>query len=165
MNARVLVPCLLLAAGCGGSGEPPAASPSAPPATMAMTLPSGPTFTAQVVTIDTAGPSITLREGDVPATASPRPGDLQAGDRTIRVEPAAASALATLKPGDRVQVTCMAPPAAEGTMAGGASPMAGMGSPGMASPGMGEPEATGATGGLAQCDSVVSITPAGATGP
>jgi len=170
MNVRPMFPILLLAIGCGTS-EPPAASPSPSPMAMATPSPSGPTLEAQVVTVDPAGPSITLREGDVAPTASPRAGDLREGDRTIRVESAAAAALSTLKPGDRVRVTCMALPET-GMGMPGASPMAGMASPGMASPmggmaspGMASPGMMGGMAtGLAGCDSIVSITPMGATG-
>jgi len=168
MNARVLLPFVLLAA-CGGAGEPPAASPSVPPiaAPMAAPSPMGPSLVVEVVTVDTAGPSITLREGDVPPVGSPRPSDLRAGDRTIRVEAAAAASLATVKPGDRVRVTCTSLPAGTGMGApAAASPMAGA-SPATAPGTMAgavPPLAGGATAGLARCDSVVAITPLSATG-
>jgi hypothetical protein len=125
----------------------------------------GPTFEAEVVTMDAAAPSVTLREGEVPAMRSPRPKDLKAGDRTIRVEPSAAASLSALKPGIRVRVTCSAPAAVvvEGPgAAGSASPAMSAASPGagamMAST---TPGGAGAMGGgpLTRCDSIVAITP------
>jgi hypothetical protein len=179
MTRRSLIPFLLLGVACSGrSTEAPAASPTPPPTTMAAApSPMGPTFEAEVVTMDAAAPSLTLREGDVPATSSPRPKDLKAGDRTIRVEPSAAASLSALKPGVRVRVTCSAAasvitqgpgavgsasPAASGASPamGAASPSAGMG----ASPSSGGTMATTAPAGamgsgpLTQCDSIVSVT-------
>lgn len=157
MNRRSLMPFLLLAVACSGrSTEPPAASATPPPTTMAAApSPMGPSLEAEVVTMDAAAPSLTLREGDVPATSTPRAKDLKAGDRTIRVEPSAAGRLSALKPGMRVRVTCSAPAVvvtdASTGMAGAspamsaASPAASMG----ASP----------SGMLAQCDSIVALTP------
>jgi hypothetical protein len=163
MNRQFLIPFLLLAVACGGgSTEPPASSPSAPPATtMAAPSPMGPTLEAEVVTMDPAAPSVTLREGDVPATRSPRPKDLKVGDRTIRVEPAATASLSGLKPGMRVRVTCSAPAAVvvEG------SPAMGAASPGTTASGARMastmPRAATEAGGrlLPQCDSIVAITP------
>ena len=155
MNRRSLIPFLLLAAACSGSTEPPAASPTPPPTTMAaVPSPMGPTFEAEVVTLDAAAPSVTLREGEVPATRTPSAKDLKRGDRTIRVEPSAAASLSALKPGMRVRVTCSAPAAVvtEGPGAGGsASPAMSAASPATsmgASPG----------GPLSQCDSIVALT-------
>lgn len=161
MKPQFPISFLLLAAACGGSSAPPEGTASTPPpTTMAAPSPMGPSIVADVVTIDTAAPSVTLREGDVPPTRSPRPKDLKPGDRTIRVEPAAAGSLSAIKPGDRVRVTCSAPRPVVVTgaspMMGGASPASGMASPGMTA--TASPGAMGATGALAQCDSVVAIT-------
>lgn len=141
MKSRLLTPFLLVAAGCsGGSGPAPAESAAAPPASTISAAPSpaGPSVSADIVMIDTAAPSLTLRDGDAPSVASPRPNDLKAGDRTIRVEPSAAASLAGLKAGDRVRVTCSPLQVA---LTVGASP---------------------AGSGLAQCDSIIAITAAGA---
>jgi hypothetical protein len=160
MNRRSLIPFLLLAAACGPrSPEPPVAS--APPATTMAPAPSpmGPSLEAEVVMLDPAAPSITLREGDVPATRSPRAKDLKMGDRTIRVEPAAAASLSALKPGVRVRVTCSASPAVvvdPSPAMGAASPAAGA----AASPRMGMASPGPMGGGLlAQCDSIVALAP------
>jgi len=158
MKRRFLMPLLLLPAACGGPKEPPASTASVPPPTTvaAAPSPSGPSILADVVTIDTAAPSLTLREGDVPPLQSPKPTDLKAGDRTIRVEPSAAASLSGLKPGMRVRVTCSAPV----PVAAEASP-----APAAASPGKASPAATMAArpappeGPLARCDSIVAITP------
>jgi hypothetical protein len=185
MTRRSLIPFLLLGVACSGrSAEPPASTASAtpPPTTMAAPSPMGATVEAEVVTMDAAAPSLTLREGDVPATRTPSAKDLKAGDRTIRVESGAAASLSGLKPGMRVRVSCSAAPAvvvqgpgaagsaapgASGSSGASASPGASMSpatsaaSPGMsgASPGMsGASPATG-TGGLGQCDSIVAVTP------
>jgi hypothetical protein len=185
MTRRSLIPLLLLGVACSGrSAEPPAASPTPPPTTVAAApSPMGPAFEAEVVTMDAAAPSVTLRHGDVPATNAPRAKDLKAGDRTIRVEPSAAGSLSALKPGMRVRVTCSASasvitqgpgaagsaspaigPASPATGAasstiGAASPATGVASStmGAASPaaGMGASPASG--GPLAQCDSIVVI--------
>ena len=154
MNRRSLMPFLLLAASCGGgSTEPPASTASAPPATTMAPAPSpmGPTVEAEVVTMDPAAPSITLREGDVPATSSPRPKDLKVGDRTIRVEPSAAASLSGLKAGTRVRVTCSAAAA----VVVDPSPAASAASPSMSA------ASPGALGGspLERCDSIVSVMP------
>jgi len=99
----------------------------------------------EVVTVDTAAPSVTLRAGDVPA-GTPKASDLKTGDRTIRVEPAAASSLTAVKPGMRVRVTCAAavPVTTDAASA-----------PGSASPAM----APTASGPLATCDSIVALAP------
>jgi hypothetical protein len=162
MKPRLLIPLLLLPVACGPKPEPAATASAAPPTTMVMSpSPSGQTLVVEVVMVDTAAPSITLRAGDVPA-GTPKASDLKTGDRTIRVEPAAAASLAAIKPGMRVRVTCSAPlpvttDAASSTTA--ASP-AMAASPGKAaSPAM-APATTlaAAAGPLAGCDSVVAIT-------
>ncbi|HEY8148103.1 MAG TPA: hypothetical protein VIK51_04185 [Vicinamibacteria bacterium] len=163
MKRRFLIPLLLLPAGCGGSNEPPASTASVPPPTTvaAAPSPSGPSIVVEVVTIDTAAPSITLREGDVPAGAA-KASNLKAGDRTLRVEPSAAASLSGVKPGMRVRVTCSAPL----PVATEAPPPAGAASPGKASPAvtMAAPPAA-AQGPLARCDSIVAITPLEAMAP
>jgi hypothetical protein len=171
MKPRFAIPFLLLAAACGGSSAPPEGAASSPPPTTMVAAPSpmGPSIVAEVVMIDTAAPSVTLREGDVPATRSPKSTDLKATDRTIRVEPSGAASLSGIKPGDRVRVTCSAPRPVVVTDAspmGTASPGSATSSPGgmaSASPRMAGTTASalpaGPTGALAQCDSVVAITP------
>ena len=148
MNPRLLIPLLLLPVACGPKEPPP---PAAPPSTVA-TAPSplGASLLAEVVMIDTAGPSITLREGDVPA-GTPKASDLKTGDRTLRVEPAAAASLAAVKPGMRVRVTCSAPL----PVTTDAASAAGTASPAMA------PATTmaAASGQLGRCDSIVAVTP------
>ncbi len=157
MKRQFLIPLLLLPAACGGSNEPPASTASVPPPTTvaAAPSPSGPSIVVEVVTIDTAAPSITLREGDVPAGAA-KASNLKTGDRTLRVEPSAAASLSGVKPGMRVRVTCSAPL----PVATEAPPAAGAASSGKASPAVtlaakpAPPE-----GALARCDSIVAITP------
>jgi hypothetical protein len=153
MKPRFLIPFLLLPAACGGPKEPPASTASvAPPSTVVAAAPSpvGPSIVVEVVTIDTAAPSITLREGDVPAGA-PKASNLKPGDRTLRVEPSAAASLSGVKPGMRVRVTCSAPPA----VVIEASP-----APGAAKAPPVPPE-----GPLVHCDSIVAIAPQEATAP
>jgi hypothetical protein len=157
MNSRLLIPCLLALVGCSGGAAPEPSPSAAPPSTIAAApSPAGPSLLAEVVTLDAAAPSITLREGDVPAGQKARASDIKNGDRTIRVEPSAAASLAGLKPGDRVRVNCSP---IQATMM--AAP-AGTASPASAAPGT---AAAGATRGLAECDSVVAITAAGAGAP
>jgi hypothetical protein len=145
MKPRFLVPVLLLAAACGPKEPAPAVS-AAPPSTVAVApSPTGASLVVEVVTIDAAAPSITLREGDVPA-GTPKASDLKTGDRTLRVESSAASSLATVKPGMRIRVTCSAPlPVVADAMA--------------ASPAPGAPTTTlaAASGQLGRCDSIVAI--------
>jgi hypothetical protein len=151
MNSRLLTPLFLVLVGCSGAETPaPAPSASAPPATTAAAAPSpaGPSVSADVVTIDTAAPSITLRDGDVVARATTRASDIKTGDRTIRVEPSAAASLSGLKPGDRVRVTCSA---MQAMMMGPASPAASASAAASPAP---------PTSGLAACDSVIAITAA-----
>jgi len=155
MKRQFLIPLLLLPAACGGSNEPPASTASVPPLTTvaAAPSPSGPSIVVEVVTIDAAAPSITLREGDVPAGAA-KASNLKTGDRTLRVEPSAAASLSGVKPGMRVRVTCSAPlpVATEASAAPGAA------SAPAASPAV-------AQGPLARCDSIVAITPLEAMAP
>jgi hypothetical protein len=173
MTPRSLIPFLLLGAACSGrSTEPPASTASAtpPPTTMAAPSPMGATVEAEVVMMDAAAPSLTLREGDVPATRTPSAKDLKAGDRTIRVESGAAATLSGLKPGMRVRVTCsaQAPAVMEGPGAAGSASPGGSASPAMsaasprtgtsASPASGYGGTMGG-GGLTQCDSIVAVTP------
>ena len=152
MKRRFLIPLLLLPAACGGPKEPPASTASVPPLSTVAAAPSpvGPSIVVEVVTIDTAAPSITLREGDVPAGAA-KASNLKPGDRTIRVESSAAASLSGLKPGVRVRVTCSAPlpVAVEASPAAGAAKAA----------------PTPAPGPLAGCDSIVAIAPQEALAP
>ena len=109
MKPRFLIPLLLLPVACGPKEPPASAASAAPPSTVAAApSPLGASLLAEVVMIDTAAPSITLREGDVPA-GTPKASDLKTGDRTLRVEPSAAASLSAVKPGMRVRVTCSAP--------------------------------------------------------
>jgi hypothetical protein len=162
MNPRHLVPFLLLAAGCGGASEAPGGNASAtPPSTTVAAAPSpmGQSIIVEIVAIDASAPSLTVREGDVPALQSPGPNNIKPTDRTIRVEPGAVPSLTGLKTGQRVRVTCSAASAvaipAGGTSAGEAS------SPGTlaAAPPSGPPPD------LARCDSIVGITPLEAVAP
>jgi len=100
-----------------------------------------------VVMIDTAAPSITLREGEV-AAGTPKASDLKTGDRTLRVEPAAAASLSAVKPGMRVRVTCSAPVPVTTDAGAAASPAT-------------APTTTmaAASGQLGRCDSIVAIAP------
>src|SRR5262245_40051216 len=151
MKPRLLIH-LLLPAACGPKEPPASTASAAPPTTMAAAPPAvGPSIVVEVVTVDTAAPSLTLRAGDVPA-GTPKASDLKAGDRTIRVEPAAASSLAAVKPGMRVRVTCSAPV----PVTTDAAP-----APGSASPAMAPATTMAATasGPLAGCDSIVNVTP------
>jgi len=171
MTPRHLIPFLLVAAGCSGQGQTPAATASAsaslPPSTMAATSMAGPTIVVEVVTIDTSAPSLTLREGDVPPLKAPGPNDIKPTDRTIRVESSASSSLAALKPGQRIRVSCSAAPAATTTgasMAGSpaASPASSLGSSPAApagGSGTGAMSAAAVPADLARCDSIVAVTP------
>ena len=148
MKPRLLIPLLLLPVACGPKAEPPASTASAPPTTLAAApSPLGASLVAEVVMIDTAAPSITLREGDVPA-GTPKASDLKAGDRTLRVEPSAAASLSGVKPGMRVRVTCSAPLPVTTDAAAAASPAT-------------APTTTmaAASGQLGRCDSIVAIAP------
>jgi hypothetical protein len=121
-----------------------------------------------VVTIDTAAPSVTLREGDVPPLKAPKASDIKKGDRTLKLEAASVASLSGIKPGDRVSVTCRQVVAPIVT---GAAPLS---SPGAASsPGTpsspaaaagATPMAVTATG-LEACESIVAITKAVGTAP
>ena len=158
MNPRFLIPFLLLPAACGPKEPPAETSTTMPPTTVAAApSPLGPSLVVEVVMIDTAAPSITLREGSVPA-GTPKASDLKTGDRTLRVESAAAPSLSSVKPGMRVRVTCSAPlpVAAEASAA-----------PGAASPASAAPATTMAApaSGLARCDSIVAIAPQEAAAP
>ena len=148
MKPRLLIPLLLLPVACGPKEPPPPAASAAPPSTVAAApSPLGASFLVEVVMIDTAAPSITLREGEV-AAGTPKASDLKTGDRTLRVEPAAAASLAAVKPGMRVRVTCSAPLPVT-TDAGAAA------TPAMA------PTTTmaAASGQLGRCDSIVAVVP------
>ena len=149
MKPRFLIPLLLLLpVACGPKEPPPPAASAAPPSTVAAApSPLGASLLAEVVMIDTAAPSITLREGDVPA-GTPKASDLKTGDRTLRVEPAAAASLSGIKPGMRVRVTCSAPLPVTTDAASAASPA------------MAPPTTTAAASGqLGRCDSIVAIAP------
>src|SRR4029078_11434577 len=76
MKPRLLIPLLLLPVACGPKEPPASTASAAPPTTMAMApSPSGQTLVVEVVTVDAAAPSITLRAGDVPA-GTPKASDL-----------------------------------------------------------------------------------------
>ena len=148
MKPRFLIPLLLLPVACGPKEPPPPAASAAPPSTVAAApSPLGPSLLAEVVTIDTAAPCITLREGDVPA-GTPKASDLKTGDRTLRVEPSAAASLSGVKPGMRVRVTCSAPVPVTTDARAAASPAT-------------APTTTmaAASGQLGRCDSIVAIAP------
>jgi hypothetical protein len=151
MKPRLLIPLLLLPVACGPK-EPPASTASAAPPTTLAAAPAatGASLVAEVVTVDSAAPSITLREGDVPA-GTPKASDLKTGDRTLRVEPSAAGGLSAVKPGMRVRVTCSAPVPVT-TDAGSAA------SPAMA-PIAPTTTMAAASGQLGRCDSIVAIAP------
>jgi len=147
MKPRLLIPLLLLPVACGPKEPAPAAS-AAPPSTVAAApSPLGASLLVEVVMIDTAAPSITLREGEV-AAGTPKASDLKTGDRTLRVEPAAAASLAAVKPGMRVRVTCSAPLPVTTDAGAAASPAT-------------APTTTlaAASGQLGRCDSIVAIVP------
>jgi len=167
MTRRHLVPFLLVAAGCSGQGQTPGGAASAPPSPAASAVaaapsPMGASIVAEVVTIDTAGPSLTLREGDVPALKAPGPKDIKPTDRTIRVEPSAAASLAALKPGQRIRVACSGVSAAiapaPGTSGATGSPAASPAAPAGAAATGAMPAST-VPADLAGCDSIVSVTP------
>ncbi len=148
MKPRFLIPLLLLPVACGPKEPPPSPPPAAPPSTVAAApSPLGASLLVEVVTIDTAAPSITLREGDVPA-GTPKASDLKTGDRTLRVEPSAAASLSGVKPGMRVRVTCSAPVPVTTDARAAASPAT-------------APTTTmaAASGQLGRCDSIVAIAP------
>jgi hypothetical protein len=166
MKPRSLMLFLLPIAACGGTSEPPSPSPSAPPMTVAVPspIPSPPTLTvsADVVTIDTAAPSVTLREGDVPPLKAPKASDIKKGDRTLKLEANTVASLSGIKPGDRVSVTCRqmvapvimgAAPSAIASPGGGSSP---------AAPSSAAPVATTGSG-LELCESIVAIAKAAAS--
>jgi hypothetical protein len=160
MTSRQLVPFLLLAAACTGSRGSDVnatANASTPPATVAAEpSPAGPSIAAEIVTIDASAPSLTLREGDVPALTAPGPKDLKPTDRTIRVEATAATDLTGLKPGQKVQVTCSSAPTVV-TGPGGATATGVSGSGRVSAS---APPAAGSSGpppDLARCDSIVRI--------
>src|SRR5687768_8990717 len=116
MRMKSMLALVLLGAACrSGYKEEATATPApgAAPGTYApaVTAPpaSGPTFVAQVVTIDTGAPSVTLREtAAMPAEPAPKTSapELKAGDRTLRVEGTAATMVTTVKAGDQVRVSC-----------------------------------------------------------
>jgi len=166
MKPRSLILFLLPVAACTGTSEPPSPAPSAPPMTVAAPspIPSPPTLTvsADVVTIDTAAPSVTLREGDVPPLKAPKASDIKKGDRTLKVEAVTVASLTGIKPGDRVSVTCrqMVAPVIMG-----AAPSA-IASPGAASsPAARSSAAPVATtgSGLELCEAIVAIAKAAAS--
>ena len=147
MKPRLLIPLLLLPVACGPKEPPASTASTAPPSTVAAAPAPGASLVVEVVTIDTAAPSITLREGDVPA-GTPKASDLKTGDRTLRVEPSAAASLGAVKPGMRVRVTCSAPVPVTTDAGAAASPAT-------------APTTTmaAASGQLGRCDSIVAIAP------
>jgi hypothetical protein len=65
----------------------------------------GPSFSAELVAIETDGSGITLRELAVGPTGVKE-------QRALRVDPTTAATVAALKPGDRVRIVCEEPAAA-----------------------------------------------------
>ena len=139
----LLAAVVVVVVGCGGPGDTPYASPSpatdttmggayASPGT-GMTGATSGEFAAEVVSVDTAARTVTLRESAVGGTASPGTRGTAAtapgGTTTVRVEGTAD--LGEFKTGDSVVVSCM--------MGGGTM--------GTASPAMGTTGTTGTTGG------------------
>jgi hypothetical protein len=108
MKPRSLILFLLPAAACTGTSAPPSPAPSAAVSVAPSPVPSPATFTfeADVVTLDPAAPSVTLRPGEVPPLKSPKASDIKKEDRTIKVEASGGASLSAIKPGDRVRVTC-----------------------------------------------------------
>jgi len=168
MKPRSLMLFLLPVAACSGTSEPPSPSPSAPPMTVAAAspIPSPPTLTVSVdvVTIDTAAPSVTLREGDVPPLKTPKASDIKKGDRTLKVEAATVATLAGIKPGDRVSVTCrqVVAPVITGPAPTAASAPGAASSPAAAASAV---PMTPTGSGLELCESIVAITKAAAPSP
>jgi hypothetical protein len=145
MKPGFLIPLLLLPVACGPKEPPASTASAAPPSTVAAApSPLGASLLVEVVMIDAAAPSITLRQGDVPAGTA-KASDLKTGDRTLRVEPSAAASLSGVKTGMRVRVTCSAPlpvtADAASPATGGPTTMAPAASP------------------LDRCDSIVAIAP------
>ena len=151
MKPGFLIPLLLLPVACGPKEPPASTASAAPPSTVAAApSPLGASLLVEVVMIDTAAPSITLRQGDVPAGTA-KASDLKTGDRTLRVEPSAAASLSGVKTGMRVRVTCSAPlpVTADAAVA-----------PGAASPATGGPTTMAPVSSpLERCDSIVAIAP------
>ncbi|HUG55055.1 MAG TPA: hypothetical protein VMR21_15720 [Vicinamibacteria bacterium] len=83
--------------------SPPATAAEPGPGAMAGTR--GTPFPAEVVAIETDGRTITLRE-----TVAGPTGTRQT--RAVRIDPTTASAVAALKPGDQVTITCQEVPTA-----------------------------------------------------
>ncbi|PYQ55638.1 MAG: hypothetical protein DMF78_01455 [Acidobacteria bacterium] len=165
-RSLILFLFLLPVAACTETSAPPSPAASAPPPMTAVAAPSPPTVVvdADVVTLDPAAPSVTLRAGDVPRLKAPKASDIKKGDRTIKLEAAAVASLSGIKPGDRVSVTCrqvVAP------VVIGAAPSA-LPSPGAAaSPAAASSPAVSASpaSGLDLCESIVAITKAAAASP
>ena len=76
MKPRLLIPLLLLPVACGPKEPAPAASAVPPSTVAAAPSPLGASLLVEVVMIDTAAPSITLREGEV-AAGTPKASDLK----------------------------------------------------------------------------------------
>jgi hypothetical protein len=141
-------------------GAAPAGSYAAP---AEMAPPAGPSFVAQVVTIDAAAPSVTLRETFAALTessAKTSAPELKPGDRTLRVEGTAVTTVTTLKAGDQVRVSCrefMGTTETTGSGATGTS-AAGTSATGTSGTGMSATSApmTGTT--LGRCESIVAMT-------
>jgi hypothetical protein len=175
----LILPAVLLALACGGRQEdatatasPEATAPGGSAGTMgggaSSGMASGPSFSATVVAVDTTNGSVTLREGVVGSAGGT--GDLRAGDRTIRTEGGATTALSTVRPGDHVMVSCSSTPGGTvdaGSGYGSAAAPAGSGSAtapagGTATAPVGGGMGTTAMGGgLGSCSSIVSLTPSG----
>jgi hypothetical protein len=161
MNKKILVlPLILLALGCrdryeGQAGAASSPSPGASP--YAMESPSayaspgltagGTTVSVEVVSVDSAGRTINVRESGVTGATGGQ------GQR-VTVSSTAADMLADLRAGDRITITCDA----TGTTGTGAT---GTGGAAAGATGAG----TTGTGTLASCTNVTMITRSGgATG-
>jgi hypothetical protein len=153
------------AAGNGGYAASPGtttgAGTSAGTTTGSATAMTGAPFTAEVVSVERDGSSITLREAGGKATR-----------RSVSVDPASASSVSGLKAGDKVTVTCnesggmsgMGSTTGTGSNATGTAGTAG-GTTGSGtttgSGSMGSMGSMGGTGTLESCTSVVSVMPSG----
>ena len=173
-----LLAAVVAAVGCGGMGENRTdASPSpattttmggadASPATGITGATSG-EFAAEVVSVDTAARTVTLRESAVGGAAATgttgttgTTGSTAAGGTTtVRVEGTAGDSLGDFKTGDKVVVSCtmggsMASPGAGGTMGGTATTGGTAGTTG-GTMGTGTTMSTGHV--LSHCTSVTAI--------
>ncbi len=153
MHRNAWMTLLAVLAGCGGSRTDSTAGGS-----LAGARPSsgrgGEAITAEVVRVDTASSSVTLR----PVRGGK-------SERTLAVSEATASALRGLRQGDRVTIVCggeetsipaMGAPEGGSDEAAGNGPVPPADSTGAAAPPDGPPDA--ALGGLEACTTVASLT-------